>query len=158
MACFLVARTESALAGTRRRPHIETTAKKSLARIGDETKMKQPFDAIVWWEIRRIPYNIILLIIGILTLTVVEVLGAHLVKPGDDIIDPPALLVGIVGYGIAANLLYTLGWVTEIAWSGGDTSRTRPLRSRVFLKGVAFSALITIWPAILVLTAEFFFP
>jgi hypothetical protein len=112
--------------------------------------MKQPFDAIVWWEIRRIPYNLILLVAGILTIAIILFIGGHFVKPGEDVIEPLGMLFGGICYGIAANLLYTLSWITEILWSGGDTSRTQVLRSKVFRKGLIFSIIITFLPAVLI--------
>lgn len=45
---------------------------------------------------------------------------------------------------------YCLGWVTELLWSGGDTSRTAPLRKRVFRVGIWFSVGVTLLPAVLV--------
>ena len=67
---------------------------------------------IGWWEIRRIPFNIIIGAYGSLCL-VVFVWGittsGHL-QPGEDAVEPMALLVAPFGI----NLLYTLGWLVEV--------------------------------------------
>jgi hypothetical protein len=54
---------------------------------------------------------------------------------GEDV-KPLGLIVGALLYGFAANVLYTLGWISELLWSGGDTSRTEPFRKRVFSIGL----------------------
>jgi len=110
--------------------------------------MKRPWDAIAWWEIRRIPYNLVLLILGSASVLVVESVGARVFPPGVDAVEPLSLLLGVVIYGVAANLLYTLGWITEILWTSGDTSRTEALRPKIFWLGLIFSSTLTILPAI----------
>ena len=86
--------------------------------------MKIAWDAILWWEKRRIPYNLIILVAGVIAIALIEVVGGRLVHPGEDAIEPVAMLIGVVAYALAANLCYTFSWITEIAWSQGDTSRT----------------------------------
>jgi hypothetical protein len=88
--------------------------------------MKRPFDAVVWWEIRRIPYNLIMAIAGIAALLVVLEVGSRLARPGEDFIEPVALLFGAVAYAIMANLFYTMTWITEI--SGAAQTRAAPKR------------------------------
>lgn len=112
--------------------------------------MKRPWDAIVWWEIHRIPYNIFLAGIGLVTVAILFWVGSHFVGPGEDVEEPVGLLVGVILYGIAANALYTLGWITELLWSWGDTSRTEALRRRVFYAGLIVSSIITLLPAALI--------
>jgi hypothetical protein len=68
--------------------------------------------------------------------------------------DPAALaIVGVILYGILANVCYTGGWVTELVvakvWAI-DTSRFGPV---AFTLGTAFSVLITLAPASLVVAA-----
>ena len=112
--------------------------------------MKPPFDAIVWWESRRILYNLMLLVSGAASFAVILLIGARLVNPGEDVVEPLAVVFGGVMYFLGANLLYTLGWITELLWSGGDTSRTEARRPAVYRKGVIFSIALTFLPAILV--------
>ena len=113
--------------------------------------MKQPWDSIVWWELRRIPYNLAVLAAGVVTVFAIIGIGSRFVKTGEDVIEPLGLLAGGVAFGILANLFYTLGWISELLWSGGDTSRSEPLRPRVFWFGLIGSVLLTLAPAVLVL-------
>lgn len=62
-----------------------------------------------WWELRRILYNIILLLslqiaLGILNATVTNLL------PGEDVIEPFAMAFLL----LLANAFYTVGWVVDI--------------------------------------------
>jgi len=52
-------------------------------------------------------------------------------------------------FGLAANVCYTLGWITEIMWSGGDVARTEAMRPKVFRIGMILSVIITLLPGIL---------
>jgi hypothetical protein len=112
--------------------------------------MKPPFDAVVWWERRRIPYNLMLLVSGAVSFAVILFVGARLVNPGEDVIEPLAVIFGAVVYFVGANVAYTLGWITELLWSGGDTSRTEMRRAVVYRKGVIFSIVLTVLPAVLI--------
>jgi hypothetical protein len=114
--------------------------------------MKPPWDAIVWWEIRRIPYNAMLALLGMMTIIAVLWIGSHFAVAGEDVEEPLGLIVGVVLYGLVANVFYTLGWISELLWSGGDTGRTESLRRRVFLIGLIASCAITVLPAVLIPT------
>ena len=54
-------------------------------------------------------------------------IGFRLLKPGDEVEEP-----------------------SELLWSGGDISKTRALRPRIFWIGLIGSSVLTILPAILV--------
>ncbi len=112
--------------------------------------MKQPWDAVVWWEVRRIPYNLALAIVGIATIATLFWIGRYFSPSSEDIVNPLGLIFGAVVYGIAANVFYTLGWISELLWSGGDTSRTQPFRKKVFLLGLTVSCVLTLLPAVLI--------
>jgi len=112
--------------------------------------MKRPWDAVIWWELRRIPYNVLLLVVGVLSLLSILVMGKYFVQPGEDVIKPLEMVTGVVVYGVLANIAYTLGWVTELLWSWGDTERTEPRRPLIFWIGVTFSVAVTLLPAFLI--------
>ncbi len=107
-------------------------------------------EAIIWWEKRRPLFNLVLLVVGVATIIIIELVGSWVLPPGEDAMEPIALVIGIVGYGIAANACYTLGWITEIQWNGGDSSQTRALRPKVFRLGLIFSLILTLSPAVIV--------
>lgn len=112
--------------------------------------MNRPWDAIAWWELRRIPYNLLLAVLGLAAVFVIWWIGSRFDLFGQDVLNPLGFVFAIIAYGIAANVCYTLGWISELLWSRGDTSRTAPMRRSVFRAGVIFSALVTVAPAVLV--------
>jgi hypothetical protein len=77
-------------------------------------------------------------------------MGKYFVRPGEDVIELVGMISGAVVYGLLANIAYTLGWVTELLWSWGDTERTEPMRSLIFWTGIAFSVAVTLLPAFLI--------
>ncbi|MEA2326476.1 MAG: hypothetical protein QOE68_1435 [Thermoanaerobaculia bacterium] len=104
-----------------------------------------------WWESRRLAYNIVIGITGIVS---VGLLVANSLIRGDDcgIPDPPlfALLL-IIGYGVMANVCYTLGAFAEIVArvTMGQESASKLGRTS-FVVGLALSMILTIAPAVLV--------
>jgi hypothetical protein len=87
---------------------------------------------------------------GICSFGIIKAIGARLVQPGDDVIEPLALLAGGIVFLIAANACYTLGWITELRWSSGDTARTESIRPTVYRRGLILSVAITASPGILI--------
>ena len=108
---------------------------------------KRPFDAVLWWEKRRLLFNLVLLPVGLATVAAIEIVGGYVFPPGEDAIEPMGLLVGVAAYAVAANCGYTLGWITELLWSGGNTAITERYRRRIFSLGLVFSAGLTLLPA-----------
>ncbi len=106
---------------------------------------------LLWWESRRLAYNVIVGLTGVVT---VAVLVTNALVRGDDcgIPEPPLLaLFAIVGYGVMANICYTLGWFAEIV--GRVTVGREPaskLGRTAFVVGLALSIILTIAPALLV--------
>lgn len=112
------------------------------------------WSVVWWWEARRIVFNLVVGITGVVTcglmlcaaLVAEACLGKALGVP-----DPPIVAVfAVISYGVAANLAYTGGWVTELVvrhvW--GDPGRDF---SRVALTlGLIFSTVLTLAPAGLV--------
>jgi hypothetical protein len=112
--------------------------------------VRRPFDAVLWWELRRVPFNAVLLTVSALSFVVIEGIGAQLVQPGEDVVEPMAAVVGGAIFIVGANICYTLGWTTELMWSGGDTSRTESMRSRIYRRGLTLSTLVAATPGVLV--------
>ena len=67
---------------------------------------------VAWWELRRIPFNIIIAVYGALCFAIflwAIATSGHL-QPGEDAVEPLALLAAPFGI----NVLYTLGWLVEV--------------------------------------------
>jgi len=112
--------------------------------------MRPSYAAILWWEKRRLQFNAIVLAVAALSFAVIEGVGSQLVQPGEDVVEPLAVIAGGALFIIGANLCYTLGWITELMWSGGDTSRTADIRQKVYRRGLVFSVLVAAAPGALV--------
>jgi hypothetical protein len=67
---------------------------------------------VVWWEVRRIPFNVIVGAYGLLCLLVFfwAIGTSGRLEPGEDAVEPIALLAAPFGI----NALYTLGWLVEV--------------------------------------------
>jgi hypothetical protein len=107
--------------------------------------MKRPWDAVAWWEIRRVPFNLLILAVGLVSGFIFALVGSHVFRADEDFGKP---FLTAVLYGLAANVCYTLGWITELLWSWGDTEQTEKTRPKVFRLGLVFSASLTLLPAI----------
>ena len=69
------------------------------------------WSVICWWEARRIPFNLLVGGLGAVCLGILFwalATSGHL-RPGEDAVEPIALLAAPVGI----NVLYTLGWLVE---------------------------------------------
>jgi hypothetical protein len=112
--------------------------------------MKIPWETISWWERRRVSYNVMLLVLGILTIVVLEVVGSFYAHSGEDAIEPLGIIVGALFFGVAANVCYTLGWITEVLWFGTSNPEVNARRRlKLFWAGMILSAGLTLLPAIL---------
>lgn len=110
-----------------------------------ETRQLSVRETILWWEWRRAPYNLLVCVAGIVSITS-GVLTALLTKSECGILDPPLFaVIGVILYGIAANVLYTGGWLAELL----VRRYTNPRKFAVgtFIVGLAFSVLLTLSPA-----------
>jgi hypothetical protein len=95
------------------------------------------WEVIRWWEIRRIPYNLALLAIGMSSLFAAERL-----------MDEPVLSTGLTAfvYGAMANACYTLGWVVELAARRNNEVSARLRGRELFWLGLWLSCLLTAAP------------
>lgn len=70
-----------------------------------EVKKTNPF---IWWEIRRVPFNIVFMIAAEISAQLIYIFAE--VGPMEEAIHPFTLIIILV----VLNVLYTLGWITEI--------------------------------------------
>jgi len=101
---------------------------------------------VAWWEIRRIPYNLIVGIIGVISLLLffVFISLAHELKPGEDAVEPMALFAA----PIAANICYTGGWIVEFLLSAVRRKGSSSVGLVLLKLGVVFSVVIVLVPSV----------
>lgn len=101
----------------------------------------------LWWEQRRLLYNGICIITAIISFAAYSLFlsfSGHL-SPGEDLIEPIALMAGVIGGPIAWNLAYCLGPAVDI----GFYLSSQKIHSALLLKsGIAFSVLLISLPAL----------
>ena len=107
---------------------------------------------IKWWELRRIPYNIIVGITGIfggLICILTAVLSERMTGQEAPFPDPPLfILAAIILYGVMANICFTGGWVTELLARRIWAQRAEAYGEISFALGTFFSLLLTALPAV----------
>jgi hypothetical protein len=111
----------------------------------EPTLVRSPLRVVHWWERRRPLYNVVLGSVGLGTLAYAELLS--LLARGQWLRVEWQV---IVAYGVAANLLYTFGWITE---NLAERWLKRPLYGlgpALFRHGLVFSIGLTLFPAALV--------
>jgi hypothetical protein len=117
-------------------------------------------DIIGWWESRRIPFNLIVGSAGILSCIVVGIVGAGsfiLFDSDFGLPDPPGFaLVGILIYGIIANICFTGGWLAELLVRRIWPREADRFATSSFSLGLVFSVLLTLAPGIVIGAAGIF--
>ena len=104
-------------------------------------------EIIRWWELRRIPYNLIVGSFGFISIIVGEAIGNTFLEPGEDLEEPFAMIIGIVLFAIGANTAYTLGWLVEgRAVRRDDLVQHRVFREKAFRAGLLFSIVLATVP------------
>jgi hypothetical protein len=109
----------------------------------------EPFSfkrVIAWWEIRRMYYNALLLIVGVASVLAFELIMGKAIPTGEDAIEPMALILIVPLYAIMANLCYTLGWVVELTSGTNDRSAARNRARWMYRVGMWFSVALTTAP------------
>ncbi len=111
-------------------------------------------NTIGWWESRRIPFNLVVGSAGILSCIIIGIVGV-----GSEILlgsefgfpNPPAFaLIGILIYGIMANVCFTGGWIAELVVRKIWPREADRFASTSFSLGLVFSVLLTLTPGIVI--------
>jgi len=109
------------------------------------------WDAVGWWESRRIPFNLIVGAAGavtcVLCLIALAVIADFSAAP-IELPDPPILPILAVGaFAVMANVCFTGGWIVEllVRWLWRDDGTK--FASITFTLGLAFSVGVTLAPA-----------
>jgi hypothetical protein len=101
---------------------------------------------ILWWESRRILFNILIGVVGIISLALLFIFVDSSVKghSGEDIVEPAAIFLA----PFALNFFYTFGWIVEITL-GRIWKKDEPKLATKLLKfGMGLSLLIVLVPSV----------
>lgn len=104
------------------------------------------WQVIRWWELRRLLYNAVLLVVGAAAIVGLEFLMEPVIPHGEDAIEPMMLAVAVPAYGFMANLCYTLGWIVELIGREADPGLARRRARWMFRAGLLFSCVLTSLP------------
>jgi hypothetical protein len=109
------------------------------------TGERSVLDIVLWWERRRIAYNLIVGLTGFCSLLFFYFFISHTraLQPGDDAVEPIALLLAPV----IMNICYTTGWVIEIILRKSFSEYGQVLGPRLLKAGLKFSLGVVALPA-----------
>jgi hypothetical protein len=119
-----------------------------------------PWSIVVWWEARRLPYNVIVGSAGVLSsLSILansfvteRVLGEPIGLP-----DPPLFaVIAVIAYGVMANVCFTCGWIAELLARRVWGNRVDAFGEVALTLGTIFSVLLTLLPAALIISISCF--
>ena len=118
------------------------------------------WERIGWWEARRVPYNLIVGCVGLVTcaVTLIAALAAAILFGKDfGLPNPPIFGILIIAfYALAANVCYTGGWICELVIVKLWPREADKFACRSFAVGLIFSVLLTLMPSILIVATGIF--
>jgi hypothetical protein len=102
---------------------------------------------ILWWEVRRIAFNLFVTIYGVFCLLVFfwAITSSGQLELDEDAVEPLTLLFA----PILANLGYTLGWLVEISIRLLQPAIGPNFGPQLYKLGLGFSFLVISAPAVL---------
>lgn len=116
-----------------------------------ETGTVDAWRIIGWWEVRRVAFNLIIGIAGIVTITTgvlaMSIANAFLETPIQRP-DPPLFFFAFL-YAVVVNVFYTGGWVAELCWRRCWRTDPSGLAMLSFRLGLVLSILVTLFPAVI---------
>ncbi|MBI4555964.1 MAG: hypothetical protein HY706_00145 [Candidatus Hydrogenedentes bacterium] len=103
---------------------------------------------VLWWELRRIPYNLIVGFLGFAGFVLHGFLKGQLgiVYPAGDIDAEMAPMVILFAAPFFINIAYTAGWIVEIFLTIVLRLPLRNAGPRLFKFGLAFSLFVVLAP------------
>ena len=109
-----------------------------------KTANRNIFQIIIWWEIRRVLYNFIVWITGLISLFISEFcylrIRKETLEPSEDFAEPFAILL----FALLCNICYTFGWITEIF-----AEKSTSYAPKMFKFGLFFTLFWVSLPAII---------
>lgn len=106
---------------------------------------RSAFDVLGWWELRRIPYNLIVGLVGFISLIIffISIVSTGILEAGEDAVEPLAIIFA----PIAINILYCAGWIVENILRFIWPSRRHLFGPFLFKLGLGFSLFAVTFPA-----------
>jgi hypothetical protein len=114
-----------------------------------QKKLETVRQIIFWWELRRIPFNLIVGFVGIFTLVFLFALEMLLHNDYLDEILPNPPTIAIFGYGVWANICFTGGWIAELFARAIFGEESKHFGEILFLFGLVFSVGLTFVPILI---------
>ena len=112
------------------------------------------WQTISWWEVRRIPYNLLVGAAGLVSSALCLITGIlceQFLGEPLGIPNPPVVaLFAVVAYGIMANVCYTGGWVAELLVQRIWPEEGKAFGRISFFLGLTFSILLTLVPGVVI--------
>jgi len=112
------------------------------------------WQVIGWWEARRIPFNLIVGCVGVVSCAIIGVvgLGGHFLFNSEfGLPDPPLFPVFAVAfYAFVANVCYTGGWLAELVIRTAWPTQADRYATLSLSFGLLLSVLVTSLPGIIV--------
>jgi hypothetical protein len=109
------------------------------------TKNPSSVGAILkWWELRRIPFNMLVGAVGIVSF--ILNLWLYITYLPDESAGSPAL--SAVFFGIMANIFYTGGWIAEVTLRVIRKRGSKTIGPRLFKLGLCFSLILASLPGL----------
>jgi hypothetical protein len=106
-----------------------------------------PQQVIVWWELRRLAFNLIIGVYGVLCLVVffAAITTSGYLELWEDAVEPLALIAA----PFIVNALYTLGWIVELTYRSIEPEVSPQFGPRLLKLGLALSLFLITVPAVL---------
>ena len=111
------------------------------------TDINRPWIKIIlWWEFRRIPYNFLIVVFGILSYKILS----FIVKDHWSFFFPPMFLyIGTLLFLFLANVFYTSGWIFQLITRNSSNKFIYRIRPNIFIYGLLFSFIVELIPCFL---------
>lgn len=107
-------------------------------------------EAVRWWRQRRLRFNAVLLVIGVLsflgTLMMIDMMPR---EPGEDPGDFLGMCCAVPIYAFLANVCYTAGALVERHLPMADPAAAQRRRDNLYRRGMLFSCVLTALPFLL---------
>lgn len=104
-----------------------------------QNKERTNFKIILWWELRRIIYNIFLFISVFISLKILNIDLSNLEMGSGEYF----IFLILIGFIIVSNLIYTLGWLIELLIKRSVTYAPKILKITLLITSFCLVIFVT---------------